>query len=147
VRDIVLALALFCAPAQVDVGDLIKGSNTPDGPSPGITRSPGHRRFCPTRHDATGNDAGAQRPKHTVDQLEEGGANADFGGVPFAVNQANVAVVNITFTATFSGPLGLPMTEWSSRYRVPESSLSGTEYRNESIDLRGRYHKGNRRRG
>jgi hypothetical protein len=89
----------------------------------------------------------ALRPKHTVDQLEEGGANADFGGVPFAVNQANVAVVNITFTATFSGPLGLPMTEWSSRYRVAESSLSGTEYRNESIDLRGRYHKGNRRRG
>src|SRR4029453_15339454 len=61
--DIVLALALFCAPAQVDVGDLIKGVTRPMGRAPGITLSPGPRGFCPIKHDATGNDACGTAPK------------------------------------------------------------------------------------
>jgi hypothetical protein len=76
----VLALALFCAAAQVDVGDLIKGVTRPMGRAPGITRSPGHRRFCPLDMTLLATTRAALRPKHTVDQLEEGGANADFGG-------------------------------------------------------------------
>lgn len=48
--------------------------------APGITRSPGPRRFVPLDRTLLATTRAALRPKHTVDQLEEGGANADFGG-------------------------------------------------------------------
>jgi hypothetical protein len=49
------------------------------GRGPGVTRSPGDRRSV-SALDATGNDACSTAPNHPVDQLDEGGANAAFGG-------------------------------------------------------------------
>ena len=73
-------LSAFCAPAQAGVGDLIKASDTPDGP-----RRPWYHTFSRPPQvvsalDATGDDACSTAPNHTVDQLEEGGENAAFGG-------------------------------------------------------------------
>jgi hypothetical protein len=53
----------------------------------------------------------------------------------FATRRLKVGIVTETLNAIFSGPLGLGIAQRSSRYPVPKSSVSGTEYRNESIDL------------
>jgi hypothetical protein len=58
-----------------------QGSNTPDGPSPGYHPFSGPPQvFVPLDMTLLATTRAALRPKHTVDQLEEGGANADFGG-------------------------------------------------------------------
>src|SRR4029453_4208573 len=57
-----------------------QGSNTPDGPGPGYHRVSGPPQVCPLDMTLLATTRAALRPKHTVDQLEEGGANADFGG-------------------------------------------------------------------
>ena len=72
-------LSAFCAPAQVGVGDLIKASDTPDGPRPGyhtFSRPP----QAESALDGTGDDRCNTAPNHTVDQLKEGGGNAAFSG-------------------------------------------------------------------
>jgi hypothetical protein len=69
----------FLRPCPGGVGDLIKASDTPDGPRPWyhtLSRPP----QIVSALDATGDDACSAAPNHTVDQLEEGGENAAFGG-------------------------------------------------------------------
>jgi Bacterial capsule synthesis protein PGA_cap len=66
-------------PRPGGVGDLIKPSDTPDGPRAGYYTFSGPPQVV-SALDATGNDACSTAPNHTFDQLDEGGANAAWGG-------------------------------------------------------------------
>jgi hypothetical protein len=55
------------------VGDLIKASDTPDGPDSGYPTFSGQPQVV-SALDASGNDTYSTASNHTVDQLDEGGA-------------------------------------------------------------------------
>jgi Bacterial capsule synthesis protein PGA_cap len=54
------------------VGDLIKASDTPDGPDSGYPTFTGQPQVV-SALDASGNDAYSTASNHTVDLLDEGG--------------------------------------------------------------------------
>jgi hypothetical protein len=64
--------------AQAGVDDLIKASDTPDGPYSGYPTFSGPPQVV-SALDATG-DACSTVSNRTFDQLDEGGANAAWGG-------------------------------------------------------------------